>query len=414
MKFRLSTASLLALALLAAAFANAPSGATESHDHGAQGATGPATIDASIAPASGLKVGEPATFTLSLVARDGKPITLADLQVAHTEKIHLLIVDPSLTDYHHEHPKPGSAPGTYTFAITPNKAGEYKVFADLLPVATNRQEYAMTRFVVAGTSAPVEKVTNRKTTVAGYTFELKFEEEPPAAGHPHKAWLTVTGPDGKPFAKLEPVMGAFAHLVGFGEDRAEIAHVHPLGQEPGTAAERGGPTLEFQTNFAAGGYQKLFAQVQIDGKTVFAPFGIEVAPTKPDKTASSAGHGQSHGGDEPVAVPATSDEILAAVDQRIAAIDQAIAGGNLAKIHSEAFAARDLLAALPGKVAGLGPAEIKALDAAINRIRQQAALLDKFGDAGDAAQTRAVFARFKQEIAGIRQQVAGKSGGHSH
>ena len=414
MKFRFSTAILLAAALLSASVANAQSSPPENHNHGDHGATGPSTISASIAPASGLKVGEPATFTLSLVTRDGKPITLADLQVAHTEKIHLLIVDPSLTDYHHEHPKPGSVPGTYTFAITPNKAGEYKVFADLLPVATNRQEYAMTRFVVAGTSAPVEKVTNRKTTVAGYTFELKFEEEPPAAGHPHKAWLTVTGPDGKPFAKLEPVMGAFAHLVGFGEDRAEIAHVHPLGQEPGTAAERGGPTLEFQTNFAAGGYQKLFAQVQIDGKTVFAPFGIEVASAKPDQAASAAGHGQSHGGDEPVAVPATSDEILAAVDQRVAAIDQAIAGGKLAKIHGEAFAARDLLAALPGKAAGLGPAEIKALDAAIGRIRQQAGLLDKFGDAGDAAQTRAVLARFKQEIAGIRQQVAEKSGGHSH
>lgn len=161
----------------------------------------------------------------------------------------MLIVDSSLTDYHHEHPKPGPAPGTYTFALTPGKAGEYQVFADLLPVATNQQEYAVTRFTVAGTLTAVDKAVNRTTTVAGYRFALKFEEEPPTAGHPHKAWLTVTGPDGKPFTKLEPVMGAFAHLVGFNADRTEIAHVHPLGQEPRTAAERGGPTLEFQTNF---------------------------------------------------------------------------------------------------------------------------------------------------------------------
>ncbi|MDG4549798.1 MAG: hypothetical protein RKR03_05655 [Candidatus Competibacter sp.] len=414
MKFRLSTAALLALALLSAAGANAPANAAESHDHGAHGAASSATIGASIAPASGLKVGEPATFTLSLVAKDGKSVTLSDLSVAHTEKVHLLIVDPSLTDYHHEHPKPGSAPGTYTFAITPDKPGEYKVFADLLPVATNRQEYAATRFTVAGTPAPVEKVTNRKTTVAGYTFELKFEEEPPAAGHPHQARLTVTGPDGKPVAKLEPIMGAFAHLVGFNEDRSEIAHIHPLGQEPRTAAERGGPTLEFQTKFVTGGYQKLFAQVQIDGRPVFAPFGIEVTPAKPDKTASAAGHGQPHGHDEPVAIPATVADILVAVDRRVAAIDQAIAGGSLAKVHGEAFAARDLLAALPEKVIGLNPEEAKALDAAIGRIRQQAALLDKFGDAGDAAQTRAVLTRFKKEIAGIRQQVEGKPDRHAH
>lgn len=414
MKFRLSTAILLAAALLSVSVANAQSSPPESHNHGVHGAVSPSTISASIAPAGGLKAGEPTTFTLSLVARDGKPVTLADLQVAHTEKVHLLVIDPSLTDYHHEHPKPGPTPGAYTFTITPGKAGTYQVFADLLPVATNRQEYATASFTVTGTPTAVDKTTNKTATVAGYTFALKFEEEPPTAGHPHKARLTVTGPDGKPFAGLEPVMGAFAHLVGFNADRTEIAHIHPLGQEPATTAERGGPTLEFQTNFATGGYQKLFAQVQIDGKSVFAPFGIEVAPTKPDQTASAAGHGQPHGSDEPVAVPATIDGILAAVDQRVAAIDQAIAGGKLAKVHGEAFAARDLLAALPGKVAGLGPAEIKALDAAIGRIRQQAALLDKFGDAGDAAQTRAVLARFKQEIAGIRQQVAGKSGGHSH
>lgn len=410
MTFRLSNAALLAVALLSAPVANAQSSATESHDHGAHGAHDTAsssTIGAAIAPASGLKVGEPASFTLSLATKDGKPVTLADLSVAHTEKVHLLVVDPSLTDYHHEHPRPGSAPGTYTFALTPKKAGEYKVFADLLPVATNRQEYATASFTVTGTPMTADKTVNKTATAAGYTFALKFEEEPPTAGHPHKARLTVTGPDGKPFAKLEPVMGAFAHLVGFNADRTEIAHIHPLGQEPATTAERGGPTLEFQTNFAAGGHQKLFVQVQIDGKSVFAPFGIEVASAKPDK-AAAADHGGHHGRDEPVAIPATIDEILAAVDRRVAAIDQAIAGDKLAKVHGEAFAARDLLAALPDKAGGLGEAEAKALAAAIGRIRQQAGLLDKFGDAGDAAQTRVVLARFKTEIAGIRQRVAGK------
>lgn len=407
-------ATRFVVALLSAAAPNAHSEAAEGHDHGAHHAAGPSTIRASIAPTRGLKVGEAADFTLSLLSKDGKPVTPAELQVAHTEKVHLLIIDPSLTDYHHEHPQPGSAPGAYTFMLTPEKAGEYKVFVDLLPVAANRQEYATASFTVAGTPAANEKVTNRTATVDGYTFALKFEQEQPIAGRPQRAWLTVTGADGKPFDRLEPVMGAFAHMVGFSEDRAEIVHIHPLGREPATAAERSGPTLEFQIDLATGGYKKLFAQVQIEGNPVFVPFGIDVPPANPSEVAQADGPGRHHGHDEPVAIPATVAEILAAVDRHVAAIDRAIVSGALAKVHGEAFAARDLLAALPEKVNGLSAADAKTLATAVGRIRQQAGLLDKFGDAGDAAQTRAVLARFKQEIAGIRQQLAGEPGHHAH
>lgn len=411
MRYRIATTTLLAVALLSTATANAQSSIAPGHDHGAHHVeAGPSTMNISIAPNRGLKVGEPATFTLLLTTENGKPVIPADLQLAHTEKVHLLIVDPSLTDYHHAHPQPDNKPGTYTFTLTPNKAGEYKVFADLLPVATNKQEYATTTFTVTGTSAAVEKVVSKMATVDGYTFTLKFETEPPTAGQPNRAWVTVTGADGKPFEQLEPVMGAFAHTVGFSEDRAEIVHLHPLGKEPETAQQRGGPTLEFHIDVATGGYKKLFTQVQIGGKPVFAPFGIDVLAVKSGQNTHAGGHGH----DEPVIIPATVDTILAAVDQRVAAIDQAIVSGELAKVHNEAFAARDLLAALPGKVDRLGAAEAKALDAAIGRIRQQAALLDKFGDAGDAAQTRTVLTRFKQEIAHIRQQIAGKAGGHTH
>lgn len=409
MTSRISTVVLFAVTLLPVFATNAHSEAGASHDHGAHDQAGSSTISAAIIPASGLKVGEPATFTLSLTAKDGKPVTPADLQVAHTEKVHLLIIDPSLSDYHHQHPKSGPTPGTYSFTLTPKKAGDYQIFADLLPTATRQQEYVSARFTVAGTPSAIDRVLNQTATVAGYTFALQLADGKFAAGQPGMARMTVTGADGRPFDRLEPVMGAFAHLVGFNEDRSEIAHIHPMGKEPETIAERGGPSLEFHINFATGGYKKLFAQVQIDGKPVFVPFGLNVASAKPDQAASAGGHGH-HGTDEPVAIPVTSAEILAAVDQRMAALDQAIASGQLAKVHGEAFAVRDLLAVLPEKVGGLSDTETKALNVAMGRIRQQAGLLDKFGDAGDAAQTRAVLARFKNEIAGIRQQVAGKPG----
>lgn len=144
-------------------------------------------------------------------------------------------------------------------------------------------------------------------------------------------------------------------------------------------------------------------QLQISKQAQWASFDQVEASGSPVKLAATG-----HGKEEAVAVPATVEQLLAAVDQRVATLDQVIAAGELAKVHTEAFAARDLLAALPGKLKNLDKASAQALDAALGRIRQQAGLLDKFGDAGDAAQTRAVLARFKNEIAAIRQQVAAK------
>src|ERR1043165_5558835 len=44
-----------------------------------------------------------ALFTLRLRTASGKPIAPEDLIVAHTRLLHLLIVDPTLTDYQHVH-----------------------------------------------------------------------------------------------------------------------------------------------------------------------------------------------------------------------------------------------------------------------------------------------------------------------
>lgn len=106
---------------------------------------------------------------------------------------------------------------------------------------------------------------------------------------------------------------------------------------------------------------------------------------------------------EQAATPATAGEILAAVDTRLAELDQTIAAGELEKVHVTAFAIRDLLLTLPEK-AGELPAESKtALTSSLARIKQQAGLLDKYGDAGDQAQTKAVFGKFQAEIAKIKQ-----------
>ncbi|MBX7244116.1 MAG: hypothetical protein K1X53_01380 [Candidatus Sumerlaeaceae bacterium] len=235
------------------------------------------TIRTTIEPSSGISRNRPTTFTVSLKTQDGKAVTPADLVEMHTQKIHLLILDPSLDDYHHVHPVPTSMPGTYEFALTPSRSGQYKVFADLVPKATTQQEYSVAEFDVQGDAGKVTETTNTETRAGGLTFRIKVDSPPIKAGQDNSITMTVIGADGKPFGKLEPVMGAFAHFVAFSKDRAEVVHLHPMGAEPKDPIERGGPELKAHLKLSHPGYYRLFAQVQVEGRDLFAPFGLLVA-----------------------------------------------------------------------------------------------------------------------------------------
>jgi hypothetical protein len=74
-------------------------------------------------------------------------------------------------------------------------------------------------------------------------------------------------------------MATFAHWVGFNEDYKTVLHIHPKGGPVLDSRQRGGPELEFQIYPLQPGFYRLFAQVQIDGISKFAPFGFEVPLT---------------------------------------------------------------------------------------------------------------------------------------
>jgi hypothetical protein len=230
--------------------------------------------------------------TLTLVTSTGKPIGPADLLVAHMQKMHLLIVDPTLADYQHVHPMPGRRPGEWTFQFTPRWGGLYRLFADFTPAATGRGLYASTDLPVAGIVGPVDdraarprvgpttEVGATKTfapmTVAvdGYSFILT-SAAPLQANRPADLALSVRRPDGGR-VPLEPIMGAFAHLVAFDEARSGFAHLHPnetdLTRPPDTVT----PRLTFKVTIPRAGRYAVWAQVKLGGREVFAPFGVEV------------------------------------------------------------------------------------------------------------------------------------------
>jgi hypothetical protein len=236
-----------------------------------------ATVKAEIISPKTFDAGKTAPTVIRLTSKDGKPITPDQLQVAHTEKLHLLIVDETLSDYHHEHPVPAAKPGEYTFEFAPRAGGTYFIWADIVPTATGRQEYVSTKVKVEGSPAAKEQTTNTTADASGYRFTMSMEkDEPLQAGKATLVKVKVTTPDGKPFNKLEPVMGAFAHMVAFPEDVGSVTHVHPMGREPEKADERGGPELSFHVQPEKAGFHKIFLQTQIGGQEVYAAFAQTV------------------------------------------------------------------------------------------------------------------------------------------
>lgn len=236
------------------------------------------TVQLTLNPARPVVVGQttPITATLKTI-KGNKPVTFSDLKIAHTKKLHLLVVDSSLSDYHHIHPRPSKKPGEYVFDFTPKTNNSYRIWADILPISTHHQEYVQADLYQnpdqsTATKPVIDRTVSTSATVDGYTATL-VPDGPVKAGEAVMASITLTK-DGQNFAQLEPIMGAFAHVVGFGEDYQSILHIHPMGVEPTSPDQRGGPTLNFHIQPQKPGFVKLFAQFRIDDKDVFIPFGI--------------------------------------------------------------------------------------------------------------------------------------------
>jgi hypothetical protein len=238
-------------------------------------------------PQTPLTPGKPSRVTIRLERLDGTPVRDAtDLLVMHTQRIHLLIIDRSLLDYHHEHPTATETTGEYDFTFTPRRPGPYRVFADVVPAESAVQEFVIGSIPGEGAGDLLaDRETKLSDVVDGLRFHLTLDTKgrPLRAGEEALGRVTVTDRDGKPFNGLEPVMGAFAHLVGFVDDDRTVVHLHPLGIEPTLPTHRGGPTIIFRYYPPKPGFVRFFCQVNVAGAAKFPRFGLTVEGTTAPK-----------------------------------------------------------------------------------------------------------------------------------
>ena len=235
------------------------------------------TVKTAAAPTAGREV----QVTVRMTTANNKPIAPEDLVVMHTRKLHLLIADPSLTDYQHLHPEPTRVPGEWSFTFTPKLGGIYRIFADFTPAATNRSLYANVDLVVAGEQLSTPELAAAMTPSwigqrDAYRLELVPGTRQIRAGQATDLKFSVTNTGGGAVG-LEPVMDAYAHLVAFDTARSGFAHLHPMDADLGVAPDSIKPTLSFKITIPAAGRYVIWAQLKINGREKFVPFWFDVA-----------------------------------------------------------------------------------------------------------------------------------------
>lgn len=238
-------------------------------------------VEATLGTPEPLRPGQVANVSLELKTRGGMTIAPHELAVTHTKKMHLMLIDSSLEDYHHLHPEPDGIDGRYRFDFNPQRSGEYQVFTEIVPVRSRRQAIAVSQLEVPGASGELSFERSTESVVDGLYFELKSVPDTLKTGRDYRFELYVNDASGAP-APLEMVMGAKGHMVAFDAARKGFAHMHPI-DTIASARTAGlslsgdrGDSLDFMFNVPNLGWYRLFAQIQIDGEAVFGRFDLNV------------------------------------------------------------------------------------------------------------------------------------------
>lgn len=256
---------------------------------------GDGSIVMEVKPREKLVSGKSCDLTITLTHRDSKkPVTPEELAVVHTEKLHLFVVDSSLKDYHHIHPQPTDTPGEYRCELTPTTANQYQAWADITTVSERKNLKLLADIPSPGARrVPPAIRVNDRAEQNGMRFEWK-SSEPLQSGKASIVEANISDATGKPVTDLEPVMGAFAHLVGFGADGKSMVHCHPLGKEPSSPDERGGPNLRFHVEPHMSGPTQFYLQIRRGGEDIFVPFGQRIKEPMLAAARASHAHGHSH------------------------------------------------------------------------------------------------------------------------
>ncbi len=196
------------------------------------------------------------------------------LEYVHERPIHLLIVSDDLAEFDHIHPEvneQGIWQVPYTFA----HGGRYRVYADYTPPGANQRLESFDVTVAGAARARVPLGKPDFVLRAGEDTELEFDA---------------------PRTRLQPYLGAWAHVVIAGEGLKSFVHAHPLeegnslrlNETHSHSAEALGPAPErvhVPVSFPAAGLYKVWVQFQVAGQVVTRPYIVSAEAGRPRAAA---------------------------------------------------------------------------------------------------------------------------------
>lgn len=202
----------------------------------------------------------------------GRALTPAEIETTHTKKLHTMIVDRTLSDYHHLHPTYDADSGLFVAEFTPRSSQPYSAWHDY--TQANGAHITTSNALPAAMRAPTlhPTISVAPMAKAGGIVADTSGNAALKAGSGGMLHISLKDAAGKPVTGLEPIMGAMAHLVGFSADGQHFMHCHPV------AATADG--VDFHVEPAQAGPTKFFLQLRRNGQDVVIPFGLRVEPSK--------------------------------------------------------------------------------------------------------------------------------------
>lgn len=197
-----------------------------------------------------------------------KLVSESDLNITHEQKLHLLVYDPSLQEFHHVHPIFKNDRWVTELDIPVN--GKYWVWAQGEITSDGEEFSASTRITIQGgqNAWPTPpKLTDIRQGNSGLS-QVTIDNKKLTAKKMVMLNLKFARTDGTA-PKLKPYLGAFAHVVAVPDDADSLLHVHPMN----TADPNMGM---LHVTFPRAGFYRLWVQFIDDEILKVVPLSVQV------------------------------------------------------------------------------------------------------------------------------------------